>query len=142
MINEMCKKSVLTTHYLRAMALILSVFTLFLSPSCASQKTNTGSPVYYQSVTEQSARSTATVVSDTLLMTRVKSKFMSDDMVDDTNIHVKVRHGVVYLDGWVSDTYQHRMARDLVRSIDGVTRVVSRLQMTNPGTVFINPDIR
>jgi len=67
---------------------------------------------------------------------------MSDDMVDDTNIHVKVRHGMVYLDGWVADTYQHRMARDLVRSIDGVARVVSRLQITNPGTVFINPDIR
>ncbi len=142
MINEMCKKSVPTTQYFRAMALILSVFALFSAPGCASQKKNTGSPVYYQSVTEQSARSTATFVSDTVLMARVKSKFMADDMVDDTNIHVKVRHGVVYLDGWVSDTYQRRMARDLVRSIDGVTRVVSRLQMTNPGTVFINPDTR
>ena len=121
---------------------ILFLVSCFIIPGCASQKTNTGSPVYYQSVTEQSARSTATFVSDTVLMARVKSKFMADDMVDDTNIHVKVRHGVVYLDGWVSDTYQRRMARDLVRSIDGVTRVVSRLQMTNPGTVFINPDTR
>ncbi len=138
----MSKKAVSTSKYFRAMPLILSAFALFLVPSCASQKTNTGSPVYYQSTTEQSARSTATFVSDTVLMARVKSKFMSDDMVDDTNIHVKVRHGVVYLDGWISDTYQHRMARDLVASIDGVTRVVSRLQITNPGTVFINPDIR
>ena len=132
----MCKKSVPTIKYF-----ILSAFALFLIPGCASQKTNTGSPVYYQSVTAQSARSPGTFVSDTVLMARVKSKFMSDDMVDDTGIHVKVRHGVVYLDGWVADTYQHRMARDLVRSIDGVARVVSRLQIANPGTVFINPDI-
>ncbi len=136
MINEMCKKSVPTIKYF-----ILSAFALFLIPGCASQKTNTGSPVYYQSVTAQNVRSPGTFVSDTVLMARVKSKFMSDDMVDDTGIHVKVRHGVVYLDGWVADTYQHRMARDLVRSIDGVARVVSRLQIANPGTVFINPDI-
>lgn len=81
-------------------------------------------------------------VSDTVLMARIKSKFISDDMVDDKDIHVKVRHGVVYLDGWVADTYQRRMARDLVSSIDGVARVVSRLQIANPGTVFINPGIR
>ena len=93
-------------------------------------------------MTEQSTRSPATFVSDTVLMARVKSKFMSDDMVNDTNIHVNVRHGVVYLDGWVADTYQHRMARDLAKSIDGVARVVSRLQIANPGTVFITPEIR
>ncbi|WP_289022618.1 BON domain-containing protein [Desulfobacter postgatei] len=98
--------------------------------------------MYYQSNTEESARSPIGFVSDTVLMARVKSKFMSDDMVDDNEIHIKVRHGVVYLDGWVSDTYQRRMAEDLVRSIDGVGRVVSRLQISNPGTVFINPDIR
>lgn len=138
----MYKKTVPTTKHDRAMALLLSAFALFLVPGCASQKTNTGSPVYYQSVTEQSDRSPATFVSDTVLMARIKSKFMSDDMVDDTNIHIKVRHGVVYLDGWIADTYQHRMAKDLVRSIDGVGRVISRLQLTNPGTVFINPDIR
>ncbi|MDD4272293.1 MAG: BON domain-containing protein [Desulfobacter postgatei] len=98
--------------------------------------------MYYQSNTEQSARSPVGFLSDTVLMARVKSKFMSDDMVDDNEIYIKVRHGVVYLDGWVSDTYQRRMAEDLVRSIDGVGRVVSRLQISNPGTVFINPDIR
>ena len=109
---------------------------------CASQNADTGSPVYYQPDTKQSTRSPVTFVSDTMLMARVKSKFMSDDMVSDKGIHVKVRHGVVYLDGWVADTYQHRMAQDLVRSIDGVTRVVSRLQIANQGTMFINPHIR
>ncbi|MGD9823738.1 BON domain-containing protein [Desulfobacter sp.] len=98
--------------------------------------------MYYQSDTKQRARSPIAFVSDTVLMARIKSKFMSDDMVNDTGIHVKVLHGVVYLDGWVADTYQHRMAQDLVKSIDGVVRVVSRLQIENPGTVFVNPDIR
>ncbi|EIM65244.1 putative periplasmic or secreted lipoprotein [Desulfobacter postgatei 2ac9] len=119
---------------------ILFLVSCFLMAGCGSK--NTGAPVYYQSDTEESARSPVGFVSDTVLMARVKSKFMSDDMVDDHGIHIKVRHGVVYLDGWVSDTYQRRMAEDLVRSIDGVGRVVSRLQISNPGTVFINPDIR
>ena len=109
---------------------------------CASPNADTGSPVYYQSDTKKSARSPIAFVSDTVLMARVKSKFMSDDMVNDKGIHVKVRHGVAYLDGWVADTYQHRMAQDLVRSIDGVTRVVSRLQIANPGTIFVNPHIK
>ncbi|NWH05009.1 BON domain-containing protein [Desulfobacter latus] len=122
---------------------ILYMICCFIIPGCAYHETNTGSPVYYQSITEQSPRSPATFVSDTVLMARVKSKFMSDDMVNDTNIHVDVRHGVVYLDGWVADTYQHRMARDLAQSIEGVARVVSRLHIANPGTVlFINPEIR
>lgn len=119
---------------------ILWAVVLLIMPGCGT--TNTGSPVYYYSGTEERARSPVDVVGDTVLMAKIKSKFMSDDMVDDDGIHVKVRHGVVYLDGWVADTYQRRMAQDLVKSIDGVVRVVSRLQLTNPGTVFINPDIR
>lgn len=131
MINDMC------INYI-----IISAFALIFMSGCASQQTNTGPPVYSQSDLKQSAMSSATFVSDTVLMARVRSKFKSDDMVNDTGIHVTVCHGVVYLDGCVVDVYQHRMARDLVRSIDGVARVVSRLQIANPGTVFINPDIR
>ena len=119
---------------------LLLLVSCFLMPACGSP--TTGSPIYYQSNREASARSAVGFVSDTVLMARIKSKFVSDDMVDDNGIYVKVRHGVVYLDGWVADTYQRRMAQDLVRSIDGVDRVVSRLQIANPGTVLINPDIR
>ncbi|WP_083927943.1 BON domain-containing protein [Desulfobacter curvatus] len=119
---------------------ILFLVSCSILPGCGT--TNTGSPVYYQPNTEDRTRSPVVFVSDTVLMTKIKSKFISDDMVDGDGIHIKVRHGVVYLDGWVADTYQSRMAQDLVKSIDGVVRVVSRLQFTNPGTVFINPDIR
>jgi hyperosmotically inducible protein len=111
------------------------MLVLLILPGCGSP--NTGSPVYYESSTENRTRSPATFVSDAVLVTRVKSRFISDDMVDDDGIHVKVRHGVVYLDGWVADRYQRRMVQDLVRSIDGVDRVVSRLKLTNPGTIFI-----
>lgn len=134
--NPMCKKSILQPQCFN---FIILAIALLIMPGCGSK--NTGSPVYYQSNTEERSRSPVAFVSDTVLMARIKSKFMSDDMVDDDGIHVKVRHGVVYLDGWVIDTYQRRMAQDLVRSIDGVVRLVSRLQLTNPGTIFINPDI-
>ena len=110
---------------------------LLILPGCGPP--STGSPVYYQSSRESQPRSPAAFVSDAVLLTRVKSRFISDDMVDDDEIHVKVRHGVVYLDGWVADRYQRRMAQDLVQSIDGVNRVVSRLKLTHPGTIFINP---
>lgn len=117
------------------------MFTLFclMTSGCAYQNADTGSPVYYQPNPEQNPRTPITFVSDTVLMARIKSKFMSDDMVDGNDIHVKVRHGVVYLDGWVPDIYQRRMARDLVKSIDGVNRVASRLKIVNPGTIFLNP---
>lgn len=113
---------------------------ILIMPGCGPK--NTGSPVYYQSSSENRSRSPVAFVSDTMLMARIKSKFMSDDLVDDDDIHVKVRHGVVYLDGWVADAYQRRMAQDLIKSIDGVGRVVSRLQLTNPGTVFLKPDVK
>nr|WP_319493065.1 BON domain-containing protein [uncultured Desulfobacter sp.] len=98
--------------------------------------------MYYESSMENRTRSPATFVSDAVLLTRVRSKFISDDMVDDDEIQIKVRHGVVYLDGWVADSYQRRMAQALAQSVDGVNRVVSRLRLTNPGTIFINPDPR
>lgn len=134
MINEMYKNTVPTIKHF-----IISVLALFVVPGCASHGTQSGSPVYDDCVTEQGTRSPGTFLSDTVLMARVKSKLMSDDMMDATRIHIKVRHGVVYLDGWVDDAYQNRMARDLARSIDGVVRVVSRLRNANPGTVFIKP---
>nr|WP_319394016.1 BON domain-containing protein [uncultured Desulfobacter sp.] len=112
---------------------------LLILPGCGPP--TTGSPVYYESSRENLPRSPATFVSDAVLQTRVKSRFISDDMVDDDGIRVKVRHGVVYLDGWVADSYQRRMAQDLAQSIDGVNRVVSRLKLTNPGTIFISPDL-
>ncbi len=113
---------------------------LLILPGCGPP--TTGSPVYYESSMENRTRSPATFVSDAVLLTRVRSKFISDDMVDDDEIQIKVRHGVVYLDGWVADSYQRRMAQALAQSVDGVNRVVSRLRLTNPGTIFINPDPR
>ncbi|WP_320042733.1 BON domain-containing protein [uncultured Desulfobacter sp.] len=98
--------------------------------------------MHYQSNTENRSRSPGAFVSDTVLMAKIKSKFMSDDMVDPEGIDLKVRHGVVYLDGWVADAYQRRIALDLVKSIDGVGRVVNRLRLTNPGTVFLKPDVK
>ncbi|WP_207309074.1 BON domain-containing protein [Desulfobacter hydrogenophilus] len=131
----MRKKSVLKSQFFN---FIISAMALLIMPGCGSK--NTGSPVHYQANTENCTRSPVAFVSDAVLMGRIKSKFMSDDMVDDDSIHVKVRHGVVYLDGWVTDTYQRRMAQDLVRSIDGVGRVVSRLKLTNQGTIFRTAD--
>ena len=127
----------LTPKYLYFITLVVAILIM---PGCGLK--NTGSPVYYQSNTEDRSRGPVAFVSDTMLMARIKSKFRSDDMVDDDDIHAKVRHGVVYLDGWVADAYQRRIALDLVKSIDGVGRVVSRLQLTNQGTVFLNPDVK
>jgi hypothetical protein len=118
---------------------VVMMLILLILPGCGPP--TAGSPVYYESSRENLPRSPATFVSDAVLLTRVKSGFISDDMVDDDGIDVKVRHGVVYLDGWVADSYQRRMAQDLAQSIDGVNRVVSRLKLTNPGTIFISPDL-
>ena len=125
----------------RAFGLIFSctvyLFSCFIVQGCSSR--NSGPATYSQS---QANPSPVSFVSDMMLMARIKSKFISDDMVDDNGIHIKVRSGVVYLEGWAADEYHCRMAKDLVRSVDGVVRVESSLQIANQGTVFEKPDIQ
>ncbi len=127
---------------IRSVWITLLLLILMMAAGCSTGNPDTGSPVYSHSSAEQPGRSPADVISDSLLYSRVALKFNSDDMVDDDGIHIKVRKGAVYLDGRVADIYQRRIATDLARSVEGVVRVVNRLQIANQGTVFVNPELQ
>ena len=117
------------------------LFTLVMAAGCTTGNSGSGSPIFYETSSEHTSRSPVDVISDSLLFSRVALKFNSDDMVDDDGIDIKVRSGVVYLEGQTPDIYQRRIATDLARSVDGVVQVVNRLQIINPGTVFVNPEL-
>jgi len=72
-------------------------------------------------------RSIGTIVDDSIILTAVKSKMISDEFVKARYIHVDVSHGVVYLVGTVDNASQKRMAADIARSVEGVRRVENKL---------------
>ncbi len=114
---------------------ILTAICLLLLQACASTP-NQGSPVYYHPSPQERPRSFTTVVSDSVVLARIKKKLFSDDLVDQGDVEIAVRHGVVYLTGIARDDYHRRMVVDLIRSVEGVTRIENRLHVTHRGTTF------
>ena len=99
-----------------------------------------GSPVYSLSSPREAPRSATTVAGDALILTRIKMKIHSDDLVSSEGAHITVRRGVVYLDGTCMDHYQGRMLADLIRTVEGVARVENRLKPARTGTRFFSPN--
>jgi hyperosmotically inducible protein len=72
-------------------------------------------------------RSIGTIVDDSIILTAVKSKMLSDEFVKARYINVDVSQGIVYLVGKVDNASQKRMAADIARSVEGVRRVENKL---------------
>lgn len=72
-------------------------------------------------------RSFGTIVDDSIISSKVKSKLFSDDFVKSRHIDVDVLRGVVYLTGAIESTSQKRMAADIARGVEGVRKVVNQL---------------
>lgn len=99
-----------------------------------------GSPVYSAPSAKDAPRSVTTMARDAVILTRIKSKIFSDDLVSQGDADITVRHGVVYLEGTAVDHYQGRMLADLIRTVDGVVRVENRLTAVRTGTRFVSHD--
>ena len=115
------------------------VISSLLITGCANQG-HKGSPVYSSPSPKYAPRSVITVMEDSLILTRIKTRIFSDDMVNGDGIDITVRHGVVYLTGMTKDHYQGRMAADLIRGVEGVVRVENQLNESHPGTTFETQD--
>nr|NJM03342.1 BON domain-containing protein [Desulfobacula sp.] len=72
-------------------------------------------------------RSVGTILDDSMILTSVKSKLISDEFVKALYINVDVFNGVVFLIGTVESSSQKRMASDIARSVEGVRRVENKL---------------
>ena len=114
-------------------ALRLVLITVLFAAGCASGA-NQGSPVYPP--VDQAQRSFATTARDTLILARIKTKLFSDDLVDGDGMDITVRRAVVFVTGYAVDDYDRRMTVDLIRTVDGVKRVESRLLVRHKGTTF------
>ncbi len=115
------------------------IISSHLVTGCTNQG-HQGSPVYSAPSPKDAPRSVITVMEDSLVLTRIKTRIFSDDMVNGDGIHIMVRHGVVYLTGSTRDHYQGRVAADLIRGVDGVVRVENQLNESHPGTTFETED--
>ena len=66
-------------------------------------------------------------VEDAWILTKVKSKFIGEDALKDSNINVDVLHGVVVLKGTVASAAGRARAVAIAKDTDGVVRVDDRL---------------
>ena len=110
------------------------VAMLLLATFGCTPGTPQGAPVYPSG--DPAPRSFATAAHDTLILGRIKAKLFSDDLVDGDGMDITVRHCVVFVTGYAADDYDRRMTVDLIRTVDGVKRVESRLQVRHKGTTF------
>ena len=79
----------------------------------------------YKGATDE--RSVGTIMDDSILSTKIKTKMIGDEFVKARNIDVDVLNGVVYLIGVVESSSQKRMAAGIARGVEGVRHVENQL---------------
>jgi hyperosmotically inducible periplasmic protein len=79
----------------------------------------------YKGATDE--RTIGTMMDDSIISTKVKTRMISDEFIKARNIDVDVLNGVVYLIGVVDSSSQKRMAADLARGVEGVRQIENQL---------------
>ena len=77
--------------------------------------------------TKDVAGKTAEVATDGWITTRVKTKYMGEDLLKNSDIHVSTDDHVVTLTGHVMSRAGRTKAVELTKSIEGVHRVVDKI---------------
>lgn len=80
---------------------------------------------------------------DPAIRARVETQFAAEPLVNQHQIAVESREGVVTLDGVVSSQDARQRAEELARSTEGVVRVINTLEVSPaaPATVGPRPDV-
>ncbi len=73
--------------------------------------------------------STNSLISDSWITTRVKSRLLDDPITSGFSVHVETVDGVVYLQGFVKDDEQRYRAKNLALSVSGVAAVDNQLRI-------------
>lgn len=68
------------------------------------------------------------LLSDSWITTQVKTRLLDDKVVSGLGIHVDTLNGKVYLKGVVKQNVERVRAREIARSVKGVTAVVDLMQ--------------
>ncbi len=72
---------------------------------------------------QRGQESTGNYVDDTVVTTRVKTKFAQDQMVSAMAINVETMKGVVQLSGFAKSSAEKDRAEELARTVQGVSSV-------------------
>jgi hyperosmotically inducible protein len=83
--------------------------------------------------TSSSIHEVETVVSDSTITTRIKTKLLLSmkDLQSSEGVHVKTKNGVVHVSGMVPDKQQHDIALEAIRSVDGVRSIHDSLKVAS-----------
>ena len=74
-------------------------------------------------------RSFGEITADTKITTSVNTRFFKDDLISPIAINVDTFRGVVTLHGTVDNPAEARRTYDLAYSVEGVTQVISKLNI-------------
>ncbi len=81
--------------------------------------------------TKDALSKTGEVITDGWISSRIKTKFMADEALRASAIKVDTNDHVVTLTGAVPDTAAHAKALSLAKEVEGVDRVVDKLQIAS-----------
>ena len=81
--------------------------------------------------TKDALSKTGEVITDGWISSRIKTKFMADEALRASAIKVDTNDHVVTLTGAVPDTAAHAKALALAKEVEGVDRVVDKLQIAS-----------
>ena len=77
--------------------------------------------------TKEGVSKTGEVITDSWITTRVKSKFIGEDLLKDSDVHVTTTDHVVTLTGTVMTPAARARAVEQAKEVEGVHRVVDKL---------------
>lgn len=66
-------------------------------------------------------------VDDSVITTRVKTRFIDDKSVDASAVHVETLNGVVMLSGFAKNSTEKKMAESIAAKVKGVKAVKNEL---------------
>ncbi len=73
--------------------------------------------------------STGSIFTDSWITTKVKTSLLNDKVVSGFGIHVETVNGKVYLQGIVKSSAERYRAKEVTRSVSGVTAVIDLLRV-------------
>jgi len=109
----------------RHLLLFCALAICFIFAGCGAAIVGGAAYGGYKGATDQ--RSIGTMMDDSVMSTKVKSRMINDEFVKARNIDVDVLNGIVYLIGVVESSSQKRMAADIARGVEDVRKVENQL---------------
>ncbi len=100
------------------------------APTTSNATPETAAPPA-STTTGQSSSTATDALQDTAITAKVKAALATTDDLKDSAISVETTDGKVVLTGKLPDETQHQKAKDVVRGVEGVRDVESRIVIGN-----------